>query len=91
MQRFLIERDMPGAAALTSAQLAEIARKSNATAESLGVEYRWITSYVAGDKVFCVHEADNEDTIREHSRRAGFPVTGVTPVANEFGPATATA
>lgn len=90
MQRFLIERDMPGAAELTDAQLAEIAQTSNATAESLGVEYRWITSYVAGDKVFCVHEADDEDTIREHSRRAGFPVTGVVPVANEIGPATAT-
>jgi len=86
MQRFLIERDMPGAAELTDAQLSEIAQKSNATAESLGVDYRWITSYVAGDKVYCVHEADSEDTIREHSRRAGFPVTGVIPVANEFGP-----
>jgi len=89
MQRFLIERDMPGAAELTDAQLAEIAKKSNATAESLGVDYRWITSYVAGDKVYCVHEANDEDTIREHSRRAGFPVSGVTPVANEFGPGSA--
>lgn len=86
MQRFLIERDMPGAAELTDAQLAEIAQKSTATAESLGVEYRWITSYVAGDKVYCVHEADHEATIREHSRRAGFPVTAVIPIANEFGP-----
>lgn len=89
MQRFLIERDMPGAADLTKAQLAEIAQKSNATAESLGVPYQWITSYVAGDKVFCVHEADDEATIREHSRRAGFPVTGVTTVASEFGPGSA--
>jgi uncharacterized protein DUF4242 len=89
MQRFLIERDMPGAAELTEAQLAEIARKSNATAESLGVDYRWITSYVAGDKVYCIREADDEDTIREHSRRAGFPVSGVVPVANEFGPGSA--
>ncbi|NVN53766.1 DUF4242 domain-containing protein [Mycolicibacterium hippocampi] len=86
MQRFLIERDMPGAAELTDEQLAEVARKSNATAESLGVEYSWITSYVAGDKVYCIHDADSEDTVREHSRRAGFPVTAVTPVANEFGP-----
>ena len=89
MQRFLIERDMPGASALTEAQLAEIAQTSNATVEGLGVDYRWITSYVAGDKVYCVHEADSEDTIREHSRRAGFPVTAVIPVANEFGPGSA--
>ncbi|MGB3356363.1 MAG: DUF4242 domain-containing protein [Mycobacterium sp.] len=89
MQRFLIERDMPGAAELTDEQLAEIAQKSNATADSLGVDYAWITSYVAGDKVYCVHDADNEDTVREHSRRAGFPVTAATPIANVFGPGSA--
>ena len=89
MQRFLIERDMPGAAELTDAQLAEIARKSNATAESLGVDYRWITSYVAGDKVYCVHEADDAETILEHARRGGFPANTVSVVVNEFGPQTA--
>jgi hypothetical protein len=88
MQRFLIERDMPGAAELTQADLAEIVKKSVATSDALGVPYNWITSYVAGDKVYCIHEADDEETIREHSRRAGFPVTGVTPVANEIGPGT---
>ncbi|MBS1694702.1 MAG: DUF4242 domain-containing protein [Actinobacteria bacterium] len=86
MQRFIIERDIPGAAELTQAQLAGIAQKSNATIETLGVPYRWVTTYVAGDKLYCIHEADDEETIREHSRRGGFPVTGVTAVAAEFGP-----
>ena len=89
MKRFLIEREIPGASELTEVQLCEIAQKSNAVAESLGVPYRWITSYVAGDKIFCIHEADDEDTIREHSRRGGFPVTSVTAVSGEFGPRTA--
>ena len=89
MQRFVIERDITGAGDLTEQDLAAIAEKSNTAAASLGVPYRWITSYVAGDKVYCVHEADSEDTIREHSRRAGFPVTAVIPVANEFGPGSA--
>lgn len=48
-----------------------------------------MTSYVAGDKVFCVHEAEDEETIREHSRRGGFPANAVTEVAAEFGPQTA--
>jgi hypothetical protein len=89
MKRFIIERDIPGAAELTQDQLADIARKSNATIDSLGVPYRWITSYVAGDKVYCVHEADDEATVREHARRGGFPATKVTEVANEIGPETA--
>jgi hypothetical protein len=51
--------------------------------------YQWIKSYVAGDKIYCVHEAESEDVIREHSRRGGFPVNAVAVVANEFGPAAA--
>jgi hypothetical protein len=89
MTRFLIERDIPGASELSEQQLAEIARKSNASMQSLGVPYRWITSYVAGDKVYCIHEADDEEAIREHSRRGGFPANVVVAVANEFGPHTA--
>jgi hypothetical protein len=89
MKRFLIERDIPGASELTEEQLAGIAAKSNDVVASLGVPYRWITSYVAGDKIYCVHEAEDEETIREHARRGGFPANSVTEVANEFGPHTA--
>ena len=89
MNRFLIERVIPGASELTETQLAEISGKSNSTVDSLGVPYRWITSYVAGDKVYCIHEADDEETIREHARRGGFPANVVSVVAAEFGPHTA--
>lgn len=89
MKRFLIERDIPGAGELTEAQLATIAEKSNAVAASLGVPYRWIVSYVAGDKIYCIHEADDEETVREHARRGGFPANVVVPVAHDFGPHTA--
>jgi hypothetical protein len=86
MQRFIIEREIEGASQLTTEQLAEIARTSNAAVDSLGVEYTWVTSYVAGDKIYCVHEADDAETILEHARRGGFPADLVTVVANEFGP-----
>jgi len=89
MKRFLIEREIPGASELTETQLCEIAQKSNTVAASLGVPYRSITSYVAGGKIYCIHEADDEATIVEHARRGGFPANVVVPVANEFGPQTA--
>lgn len=89
MKRFLIEREIPGASELSEAELAEISCKSNTAAASLGVPYRWITSYVAGDKVYCIHEAEDEDAIREHARRGGFPANVIVPVAGEFGPHTA--
>lgn len=89
MKRFIIEREIPGASELSQEQLAEIAQTSNTAAASLGVPYTWINSYVAGDKVYCIHEADSEETIREHARRGGFPANLVTEVAGEFGPNTA--
>jgi hypothetical protein len=89
VQRFLIERNIKGAGDLTQAQLAEIATTSNAAVDSLGVPYNWVTSYVAGDKIYCVHEADDADAVLEHARRGGFPADVVSVVANEFGPHTA--
>ena len=89
MKRFIIEREIPGASELTQAQLAEISRTSNAAVASLGVPYTWINSYVAGDKIYCVHEADDAEVVLEHARRGGFPANTVSVVANEFGPHTA--
>jgi hypothetical protein len=89
MTRFIIEREVPGASELTAAQLADIARTSNAAVASLGVPYTWVNSYVAGDKISCVHEAESAEDILEHARRGGFPANKVTVVAQEFGPRTA--
>ena len=89
MTQFIIEREIPGASELSEAELAEISKTSNAAVASLGVPYTWVTSYVAGDKIYCVHEAADEDTIREHARRGGFPADTVSVVANQFGPHTA--
>jgi hypothetical protein len=87
----MIEREIPGAGELSTAQLAEIAKASNAVVEDLGVPYTWVNSYVAGDKIYCVHETDNVETVLEHARRGGFPANTVSVVANEFGPQSATA
>jgi Nickel responsive protein SCO4226-like len=86
MKRFMIEREIPRASDLTQTELTEIARASNEVVASLGVPYNWVTSYVAGDKVYCVHEAENMETILEHARRGCFPADTVSVVSNEFGP-----
>jgi hypothetical protein len=89
MTRFLIEREIDGAHDLTQHDLAKIAQTSNDAVASLGVPYTWVTSYVAGDKIYCLHEAEDAETILEHARRGGFPADLVSLVANEFGPQTA--
>jgi hypothetical protein len=89
MTTFVIERNIPGAAQLSPQQLKEIAATSNAVVDRLGVAYTWHHSYVAGDKIYCVHETDDLETVREHARRGGFPADLVVEVAATFGPETA--
>ncbi|GAA1780442.1 hypothetical protein GCM10009795_028370 [Nocardioides hankookensis] len=86
MKRFIIEREIPGASNLSQAELADIAQASNDVVAGLEVPYTWVNSYVAGDKIYCVHETDEVETILEHARRGGFPANTVSVVANEFGP-----
>lgn len=88
MTTFVIERNIPGASQLTSEQLREISAASNQVVDGLGVAYTWHHSYVAGDKIYCVHETDDADTIREHAKRGGFPADVVVEVAAVIGPDT---
>ena len=90
VKRFIIERNIEGAKDLSHEDLVQIARTSCAAVASLGVPYVWVNSYVAGDKIYCVHEAEDAETIVEHARRGGFPADLVATVVAEFGPHTAT-
>ena len=89
MAIFLIEREIPGASEMTHEQLCDIAATSNRIVEGLGVEYTWLRSYVAGDKIYCLHQTEDIETVREHARRGGFPADIVVAVAAELGPETA--
>ena len=91
MKTFLIERSIPGAADLTTEDLSGIARTSNGVVAGLGQPYVWDHSYVAGDKIYCLHQAEDEEAVREHARRGNFPVDLVVEVAHVIGPATADA
>ena len=89
MPTFMIERNVPGASEMTPEQLRELAATSNSVVDSLGVVYTWRHSYVAGDKIYCVHETDDAETVHEHARRGGFPADVVVAVAAVIGPETA--
>lgn len=91
MPKYLIERTVPGANMLTAEELRDIAAKSNAVVAGLGEPYLWEHTYVAGDKLFCVHEASGPDAIRRHAAEGGFPVDSITEISTTIGPATAMA
>jgi Protein of unknown function (DUF4242) len=81
VKTFIIEREIPGAAELSEEELTNIAKTSCDAMSSLDRPYRWLHSYVAGDKFYCVHSAGSEEDVREHARIGGFPVNAVTEVA----------
>ena len=85
MKTFIIEREVPGASRLTHEELRGITGKSNDAVASLRKPYTWLHSYVAGDKLYCVHQAESAEVIREHARAGNFPANLVAEVANVFG------
>ena len=87
-QRFLIERDIPGASKMSAEQLRGAAQVSNKALRSLGTDIQWVHSYVAGDKIYCVYNAPSEALIREHAQKSGFPANRITPVAAVIDPST---
>ena len=89
MKTYLIERDIPGAGKLTPEQLKAVSQKSCGVLKEMGPQIEWIQSYVTGDKIFCVYKAENEELIREHARKGGFPANKIIEVYTGISPATA--
>ena len=91
MPKYLIEREIPNAAALSAADLRTIAQRSCAVLDELGPKIQWVQSYVTEDKITCVYIADNADLIRDHARLGGFPANRILEVATIIDPTTAEA
>ncbi|GAB6197409.1 DUF4242 domain-containing protein [Lysobacter xanthus] len=89
MPQYVIERDIPGAGALTPEQLREISGASCAVLREMGPDIQWRQSYVTGDRIYCVYDAPDEAAVREHARRGGFPANRVSQVSAVIHPATA--
>jgi hypothetical protein len=88
MPKFLIERDMPGAGALSPDDLRAASQKSNQVICDLGPEIKWLQSYVTDDKLYCVYIAPDEDIIFEHARCGGFPANKVSRISSVIDPST---
>jgi hypothetical protein len=91
MPKFVIERDLPGAGKLSPADMKAVAQKSCDVLRAMGPEVQWIQSYVTGDKIYCVYHAADEEMIREHAVRSGFPANKISKVERVIDPATAEA
>lgn len=91
MQRYIVERDLPG---FTSDQLPAAAAKGKAAAAQLtqeGTPVRYLRSMFmpTEQKSFCMYEAESPAAVKQAQERAGLPFTriveGVQISAEEVG------
>ena len=67
MPKYIIEREVPNAAALSAADLKGISQRSCAALQQLGPDIQWVQSFVTEDKITCVYIASNTELVREHA------------------------
>lgn len=89
MPKFVIERELAGAGKLGKAELQAISEKSCGVLQSMGPKIQWLHSFVTDDKIYCVYIAPDEDAVREHAAKGGFPANVVARVRSVIDPTTA--
>ena len=89
MKKFIIEREIPGAGNMTEEELQAISKTSVSVISVLGKPYKWVESYVTQDKIYCIHEAESENVIKQHSSCASFPANKIEEVKVIISPLTA--
>src|SRR5688572_32178665 len=91
MNTYVIERQIPDAGKLNAEQLQGISKTSCSVLKDLGTGIEWLHSYVTDNKIYCVYRAENEDILRKHAEKGGFPINSVSKLSTVISPATATA
>ena len=89
MPEYVIEREMPGVGQLGAGDLKAASQTSCSVLRDLGPQIQWVHSYVTDNKIYCVYRAPNEDMVREHAQRGGFPANKISQVRTMIDPTTA--
>ena len=89
MPKYVIERQIPEAGKLTPQQLQAISQQSCGVLTEMGPQIQWVQSFVTSDKIYCTYVSPNEEMVREHARRGGFPADQVAQVTSVIDPTTA--
>jgi hypothetical protein len=89
MPKFVIEREIVGAGKLPKQELQAISQKSCSVLQSMGPKIQWVQSYVTDDKVYCIYVAPDEETVRMHAQKGGFPANSIARVRSVIDPTTA--
>jgi hypothetical protein len=86
MPKFVIERDIPGAGAMSRDELHAASTHSCNVLDQLGPDIQWVHSFVTQDKLYCIYIAQSEQLVRDHAERSGFPANRVSEVRAMIDP-----
>ncbi len=89
MPKYVIEREIPEAGKLSAEELKGISQKSCEVLQEMGPQIQWVESFVTDDKIYCVYIAPNEEAVREHAQKGGFPANRISEVKSVIDPTTA--
>ena len=89
MPRYVIERELPGAGAISQQELKAISQKSCSIIDDLGPKIQWVESYVTENKIYCIYQAPNKEIIEKHAQLGGFPANRIEEIRNVISPVTA--
>jgi hypothetical protein len=86
VNKYVIERSIPGVGSLDRDGLHAASTKSCGVLDVLGPDIQWVYSFVTDDKIYCVYIAENQEIIRDHAKRAGFPADRISAVRAVIDP-----
>ena len=89
MPQYVIERDMPGVGSASPEGRRAGSQSSCGVLRVRGPVSQWVHSYVTDDKIYCIYRAPNEEMIREHAEKGGFPANSIKQVRSTIDPTTA--
>jgi hypothetical protein len=89
MNRYVVERGIPGIGGSSYADLHGMAESKNRALAMLAPHVQWVQSFVAADRTFCVYLATGEAAIRRHAELSGVRADRIFEITSVLDPTTA--
>jgi len=89
MPKFVIEREIPEVGKFSPQQLQAASQTSCGVLREMGPQIQWVQSYVTDEKIYCVYIAPDEDAVRKHAQKSGFPANKISRIRSTIDPTTA--
>ncbi len=89
MPKYLVEREIKDTGKLSTDDIQTISQKSCDVLTEMGPQIQWVHSYITDNKVYCVYIAPNEEMIKEHAEKGGFPSNVISEIKSIIDPTSA--